>query len=77
MISGKASSLRKIKIIKTISYRLFASSLGMIVLYFTTGSFKIAASISAAELIYKPIQYYIHERIWMKYERKAILENDN
>jgi uncharacterized membrane protein len=32
-----------------------------------TGSIKFGAAFGIAELLYKPIQYYIHERIWYKY----------
>jgi uncharacterized membrane protein len=32
-----------------------------------TGSIKFGAAFSIAELIYKPIQYYIHERVWYKW----------
>jgi uncharacterized membrane protein len=32
-----------------------------------TGSIKIGAAFGFAELIWKPIQYYFHERIWYKW----------
>ncbi len=32
-----------------------------------TGSIKWGAAFGIAELVWKPIQYYIHERIWYKF----------
>jgi uncharacterized membrane protein len=32
-----------------------------------SGSIKIGAAFGIAELIYKPIQYYIHERVWYRW----------
>jgi uncharacterized membrane protein len=39
-----------------------------------TGSVKIGAAFGIAELIYKPIQYYIHERIWYKWIKFGLKE---
>jgi uncharacterized membrane protein len=58
---------RKRHIAKTISYRLLSSGIGFLVLYLGTGSIKAGAFFSIAELVYKPIQYYIHERIWFRW----------
>jgi uncharacterized membrane protein len=52
---------------KTISYRLVSSGVGFLIVWLSTGSVKVGATFTIAELIYKPIQYYIHERIWYKY----------
>jgi len=52
---------------KTISYRVVSSTIGFVAMYFATGSVKIGAAFSIIEIIYKPIQYYLHERIWYKY----------
>jgi len=54
-------------IAKTVSYRLLSSSIGFVIVWLSTGSVKSGAFFSIAELLYKPIQYYIHERIWYKY----------
>jgi len=54
-------------IAKTISYRLLSTSIGFFIVFLASGSFKAGAAFSIAELLYKPIQYYIHERIWYKY----------
>lgn len=58
---------RKRHIAKTISYRVISTLIGFIIMYSVTNSIKIGAAFSIAELVYKPIQYYIHERIWYKW----------
>lgn len=52
---------------KTISYRIISTLIGFLIMWFATGSVKVGAAFGIAELLYKPIQYYIHERIWYKY----------
>ena len=59
---------------KTISYRIISSSIGFITLWFATGNIKIGAIFSFVELVYKPIQYYIHERVWYRYIRYGLAE---
>jgi uncharacterized membrane protein len=54
-------------LLKTISYRILSSSIGFIILFFTTGSIKVGATFTIAELIYKPFLYFCHERCWFKY----------
>lgn len=43
-------------------------------MWLISGSFKIGAAFGIAELIYKPIQYYIHERVWYKFIRYGLVE---
>lgn len=57
---------------KTISYRVVSTGVGFLIMFFATGSIKIGAAFGIAELLYKPIQYYIHERIWYKYIKYGI-----
>jgi uncharacterized membrane protein len=52
---------------KTISYRLLSTLIGFIIMWLITGSIKVGAAFSIAELVYKPIQYYLHERIWYRW----------
>jgi uncharacterized membrane protein len=52
---------------KTISYRILSTSIGFITLWFVTDSIEIGAAFSIIELVWKPIQYYIHERVWYKH----------
>jgi len=54
-------------IAKTISYRIISTGIGFLIVWLASGSMKVGATFSIAELVYKPIQYYIHERVWYKY----------
>jgi uncharacterized membrane protein len=58
---------KKRHLAKTISYRLVSTGIGFLIMWVVSGSVKIGAAFSIAELFYKPIQYYIHERIWYKW----------
>ena len=57
---------------KTISYRIISSFFGFIFMWILTGSVMIGATFSLIELIWKPLQYYIHERIWYRYTKYGI-----
>jgi uncharacterized membrane protein len=59
---------------KTISYRIISTGIGFVTMFVITGSVKIGAAFGVAELIWKPIQYYLHERIWYKYIKFGINE---
>jgi uncharacterized membrane protein len=54
-------------IAKTISYRIISTGIGFGIVWLASGSIKVGATFSIAELVYKPIQYYIHKRVWYKY----------
>ncbi len=58
---------RKRHIAKTISYRIVSTLIGFLLMWLIIGSIKVGAAFGVAELIYKPIQYYFHERIWYKW----------
>ena len=58
---------KKRHIAKTISYRVISTLIGFLIMWAISGSLKIGAAFGVAEIVYKPIQYYIHERIWYKY----------
>jgi len=62
-------------ILKSITYRLLSSCMGFFILFFFTGSIKIGATFSIAELIFKPIIYFLHERAWFKYIKYGIKIN--
>ena len=57
---------RKRHIAKTISYRIVSTLIGFLIIWWVSESIKIGTAFGVVELIYKPIQYYIHERIWYK-----------
>lgn len=58
---------KKRHIAKTISYRIISTTIGISVVWLVSGSLKIGTAFGIAELVYKPIQYYIHERVWYKW----------
>jgi uncharacterized membrane protein len=58
---------RKRHIAKTISYRIISTLIGFLLMWSISGSIKFGAVFGVAELIYKPIQYYIHERVWYRW----------
>lgn len=59
--------LAKRHIAKTVSYRIISTLIGFVIMWIVSGSVKVGAAFGVAELVYKPIQYYIHERIWYRY----------
>lgn len=59
-------------IAKTISYRLISTAIGFITMWVVSGSVKVGAAFGIAELLWKPIQYYIHERVWYKWIKYGI-----
>ena len=59
---------------KTISYRIISTLVGFLIMWWATGDIKFGAAFSIIELIYKPIQYYIHERIWYRYIKFGLVE---
>jgi uncharacterized membrane protein len=61
-------------IAKTISYRIISTLIGFLIMWLFTGSVKIGAAFGIAELIYKPIQCYIHERVWYKWIKFGLKE---
>jgi len=58
---------KKRHIAKTISYRVVSTLIGFIIMWAISGSIRVGAAFGVAEIVYKPIQYYIHERIWYRY----------
>ena len=52
---------------KTVSYRIVSTTIGFLTMWWISGSIKIGAAFGVVELIYKPLQYYIHERVWYKW----------
>jgi uncharacterized membrane protein len=66
---------RKRHIAKTISYRLLSTGIGFLAMWILTGSVEVGVAFSVVELVWKPIQYYIHERVWYKFIPYGL--NDN
>jgi uncharacterized membrane protein len=63
-------------IAKTISYRVISTLIGFVIMWWMSGSIKVGAAFGVAELVYKPIQYYIHERIWYKWIKYGLKKQD-
>jgi uncharacterized membrane protein len=58
---------KKRHIAKTISYRVLSTVIGFLLMWWISGSIKVGTAFGIAELVYKPIQYYLHERLWYKW----------
>lgn len=69
--------LRKRHILKTITYRLLSSTVGVVTAWIITDSWKISLTLSLAELVYKPLQYYFHERIWYKWIKLGLKKEED
>lgn len=59
---------------KTISYRIISTLVGFLIMWAVSGSITIGAAFGVAELVYKPLQYYIHERIWYRYIKYGLIK---
>ena len=66
----KVSSKRHIA--KTITYRIISTGIGFLIMWLVTGSVKVGAAFGIIELVWKPIQYFIHERIWYKFIKYGV-----
>ena len=58
---------RKRHIAKALSYRIISTLIGFIIIFIATGSIELSTMFSLAELFWKPVQYYVHERIWYRW----------
>ena len=59
---------------KTISYRVGSTGIGFLAMWWASGSVKVGAAFGVVELLYKPIQYYIHERVWYKWIKFGLIK---
>ena len=69
--------LVKRHIAKTISYRIISTLIGFLLMWWISGSIKVGAAFGVAELIYKPIQYFLHERFWYKFIKYGLKDKKN
>ena len=58
-------------LLKTISYRVVSSIIGFLVLWLFFG-IMVGVSFSLFELFFKPLLYYIHERIWYRHIKYGV-----
>jgi uncharacterized membrane protein len=61
-------------VLKSISYRIFSTSIGFILMFIITGNVELSTAFSIIELLWKPIQYYLHERIWYNYIKFGLIK---
>ena len=61
-------------VIKTISWRFWATITTIALVFLFVGEVKIAFSIGGIEIILKMVLYFIHERVWnkLKYGKKEV-----
>ena len=57
---------RKRHLLKTLTWRILATTTTFTISFFLTGSIKVGAGIAGIEFFVKMIIYYYHERIWFK-----------
>ena len=60
-------------IAKAITYRIVGTLTTFGISYILTGSVKVSSTIGFMELVVKPINYFIHERVWYKYIRYGVI----
>ena len=71
-MSYKVSAKRHLA--KTVSYRVVSTGIGFAIMWWATGDIRFGAAFGIAELVYKPIQYYIHERVWYRFIKFGLVE---
>jgi uncharacterized membrane protein len=62
-------------LLKTITWRIVGTIDTMLLGWFVTGNIKLGLAIGGFEVITKMILYFLHERVWYKYVRYG-LNND-
>jgi uncharacterized membrane protein len=69
--------MHKRTLMKTLSWRVAATSTTVVLVFLFTKNIAISAGVSLTEIIIKTIIYYLHERIWntIKYARVPINED--
>jgi uncharacterized membrane protein len=64
--SDEQSAIKR-HVSKTISYRILSTSLMIITTYSLGMSLQMSALIGVGEIIFKPVLYFFHERLWYKF----------
>jgi len=54
---------------KTITWRIIASGISFGIAYIVTRSISISSSVALAEVIFKTVVYYAHEKVWEIYKK--------
>ena len=58
------NEVRKIWVLKTLSWRVIATCTTMFLAYAVTGQLEFVAGIGIGDVILKMIFYYMHEKAW-------------
>ncbi|MEE8570751.1 MAG: DUF2061 domain-containing protein [Candidatus Bathyarchaeia archaeon] len=58
------NEVRKIRVLKTLSWRIIATCTTMFLAYIVTGQLEFVASIGLGDVVLKMIFYYMHEKAW-------------
>lgn len=61
---GMTIDSKKRSLLKTLSWRILATSIGVGLIYFYTESIEFGLTFGLADIIIKSVAYYAHERIW-------------
>lgn len=64
-------------IAKTITYRLLGTLVTCVISFLFIGDIKISAMLGVAELVVKPITYFLHERVWYKWIKFGINKTED
>jgi uncharacterized membrane protein len=60
---------------KTITYRIVSSATTFIMMYiFTNGNVKESGQATLIFILYKPVLFWIHDRIWLVWERRRKIQ---
>ncbi|UCE10785.1 MAG: DUF2061 domain-containing protein [Candidatus Thorarchaeota archaeon] len=51
-------------LLKTISWRIVATSMSMVFIYFFSGQVVLAAGVGAFEVVVRTSLYFLHEKFW-------------
>jgi uncharacterized membrane protein len=54
-------------ILKTISYRLLGTLTTVTTAYILGASMELSSLLGVGELLFKPVIYFFHERVWYRY----------
>ena len=50
--------------LKTITWRVAASIITLVIVWAVSGELVIAGEVAALEVVFKMLGYYLHERVW-------------
>jgi uncharacterized membrane protein len=63
--SFRTMETKKRSLLKSVSYRLFASIVTATIVYLATGQLLLAAGLGALDSVVKILVFFLHERLWM------------